>query len=1392
MPAFHAKRVIRRFRILTSCGFRLSAVFLWGTLSWPGSVAAEEPTPSAGKQETLERLQQMRAEERRQNEAMVPPDVKQALSDLKEGKATEKQRALLFKNNDLVNRAGILGAIDNATYQSAQRDYAAINRHFGKNAVESTGGVFGEQKRAPDKPYDPGTDSDYIAKVTSAGQVKKIQGNYNQQINGWLEKNGVLDEARSDWHNKLDTDFMADPDHKVSESEFREISRQQNAAYETRKAARAEAMSRMSPAELRQAGVPGGKVPLEESTAYVKELDRLSRKKAGQVDQTLNQDPERREALKSDPNARAELHKTQAQEQKYIQRKQETAERTREQHGLEGPKAPERPEITKEDRRFVEDLARQRKEEALAKGKSPEEADQAEKNVLKSLEQNDRPPEKPMSDLPGQAAKRSPDNRAEAQAASALSGHLSKQATNGYTQTLAERAGKDSSVEKQTQADIASLSKDFTPSEKAEVIERSRQQYEKGMKNELVKTLDPETAGKVAADKADAYARGLAAEMRGQGGAAGSGEASQAVQGPRDVAVFGPKARVTPIDNRETSRPSAGGLDEGDVIDIAKSAYNAGNKLGEAAQATLQQKEELSKRAKALDDGDLDAALRHQRRAAQYGEQARESMGDAVVEGLNGVPLDKVGGLQGNDKVKAAVSLGDYAKSAYETGRNYGEASLSLHKAGDYQEKAAQAEARGETRVADQYRRLAADAQLQGVERGIEAIRETPIIGGGFKLGEARVLHDQAAALRERASQAVKRGDLDTARQLNAQAAQLDERKKADIKGALDNIPLLGGTAKKYGELGASYGAIQQKLGDSSEYKRKAKEARERGENQLATKYDALAARNQAEAYRSLTETVESTPVAGTMQELSRALIALKRADRERELAELARKAGDEVAAKRHENQALVREKEAGDNIDKFKQQAPAELAAIVAITSSYGPHAVLLTAMYKGSRHVIENTEKGRRLEEAKTEGLTALIESSREAQKKLSGEKTTREQLDEDVVRLQQAWQRKLDSGEIQLRPGMSHEDFMSAIALMKSANRKAASLSDLGLLDAYVEVRDKTARPGESGESPPEETATLSGDGAGSGWGDAEAEWGEGDFGEERSARDARIAQIIAMSSRCAYQDAHQLAQQLRAEEPDNEWVKTNYAAIGEWAQREKTYHQAIGSAHRAVQASNLDLAISALKLAMANAATQCRQDQVVRQILDQALALANDGGRQAAIERAKREWQSSRSARSSGYTPPAPAPSGDQGDNAQLINSLTNLMRSINRASNAGGSSGSTGTNVNEIYRNLNTQRWDDAARQKSRDPSAFMPKGYQPRPGNPVPAPQRSGAPARSSGPGQGEFSVAPGARSAPAPSKPKLWNCNAGGRGCRYDDGWHDNRGRVFATQEEMNRANGW
>lgn len=44
-------------------------------------------------------------------------------------------------------------------------------------------------------------------------QVKQMQASYNRQINDYLKQEGVLDAPSDTWHNKLDTNFMADPAH---------------------------------------------------------------------------------------------------------------------------------------------------------------------------------------------------------------------------------------------------------------------------------------------------------------------------------------------------------------------------------------------------------------------------------------------------------------------------------------------------------------------------------------------------------------------------------------------------------------------------------------------------------------------------------------------------------------------------------------------------------------------------------------------------------------------------------------------------------------------------------------------------------------------------------------------------------------------------------------------------------------------------------------------------------------------------------------------------------------------------------------------------------------------------------------------------------------------------
>jgi hypothetical protein len=345
----------------------------------------------------------------------------------------------------------------------------------------------------------------------------------------------------------------------------------------------------------------------------------------------------------------------------------------------------------------------------------------------------------------------------------------------------------------------------------------------------------------------------------------------------------------------------------------------------------------------------------------------------------------------------------------------------------------------------------------------------------------------------------------------------------------------------------------------------------------------------------------------------------------------------------------------------------------------------------------------------------------------------------------------------------------------AELGALRRIARSQPSVDALRDYAKQMQGDAKP--SGGEAVANPADPSGD----------AGWGEGGFEENAVASDPRIGQIVQLSERCAYGEAHALASQVLESDSENAWVKSNYPAIRDWAQREQTYNKAIAAAHRAVQAGDRDGAVSSLKLAMENAASQCQQDARVRQLLDQALALRDTDTRQAAIERAKRAGKSRSTAAAPTYSTSTAQPRSRGEDNGALADSLTDLLTTMNRGS--GGSS----TNLDDIYKNRNTQRWDDAARIKSRaDPAVSLPRGYQPsRPSVSAPPVRGSAPAARSAGAGQGEFSGDPGAR-APAARKPQLWNCNAGGQGCRYDDGWHDNRGRVFATQEEMRRANGW
>ena len=240
-----------------------------------------------------------------------------ALAALRYGNATPQQRAMLFSRNDAINRAALQGYITDDIYQTAQRDFAATNQRLARDAALEAGAEFRVQT-ASSATYSPGTDSDYITKVSSPEQIEHMQDGYNRRINDYLRQNGV-DVSSSDWHVQLDTDFMADPA-GVTEEQFRKIAKLNNDAYKRRTAAIYEAVSRA-----------GGDVRVtpELFTGYAEEMKDFIAKKQKLLAE-MRKDPR----LLTSPDFQAEFHKVMAQEQKYISRIESSNALLRQQRGL--------------------------------------------------------------------------------------------------------------------------------------------------------------------------------------------------------------------------------------------------------------------------------------------------------------------------------------------------------------------------------------------------------------------------------------------------------------------------------------------------------------------------------------------------------------------------------------------------------------------------------------------------------------------------------------------------------------------------------------------------------------------------------------------------------------------------------------------------------------------------------------------------------------------------------------------------------------------------------------------------------------------------------------------------------------------------------------------------
>lgn len=364
---------------------------------------------------------------------LLTPEVREALQAQVMGQASTQQSALLFANNDAVNLARLNNGLTDIEYQAVQKDFARLNAGLAREAALEEGARFTPQK-SKSAEFSPGTDSDYILEVDSADHVRRIQKAYNRRVNAFLERNG-LPGGRDDWHRSLDVDFMADPG-KVSQAEFEEIARVNNAAYKRREAAEFEKISRAN---------DGSQVTPAQYRAYAEEMRDFVQHKQELLDK-LRANP----SLLQDERVGAEFHRMMAQEQKYVERVAVANQILRAQQGLE-------PSDSYEPRYTVE-------------------KDAAGHNILrKAVRDGDGAVVgKTLAEL---GAKRSPENYEVTSAADSVAKNAINRALTELAESMAEAGSKSWNYRRLAPEMMASLTENMSAAEKGALIERIKARY---------------------------------------------------------------------------------------------------------------------------------------------------------------------------------------------------------------------------------------------------------------------------------------------------------------------------------------------------------------------------------------------------------------------------------------------------------------------------------------------------------------------------------------------------------------------------------------------------------------------------------------------------------------------------------------------------------------------------------------------------------------------------------------------------------------------------------------------------------------------------------------------------------------------------------------------------
>ncbi len=391
----------------------------------------------------------------------------QASQDVQRGTSTltDGQRSLLVWYNDDINRARMGNWIGDDLYQAGQNIHHQISSSQANNAARRVGADFTVQQSTR-RTFMPGTDSDYIYSlnrnsVNPVEDVRRIQQGYNTGLNDFMRRSIDADpklqsalkaesiqfRPRSDWHQKLDVDFMADP-RTVTQSQFEEIGRLNNDAYTRREAAEFERISRAR---------DGTRVTPEMYTAYVDEMQDFIQKKRATI-QKIRKNP----AALADPDVLADYHRLMAQEQKYIGRIEATN-------------------------------AHLRTQEALGPATRP----QASSTYVVGYDAQGRAvlTQRSEATLSARGAARTPGTLGTSLVASTLDVHLENRALIELSESLAEAARRNPGKWANASQDIARLTDHLSPADKGRLIESIKQRSGPEMAKEVAGAMRKQFAG---------------------------------------------------------------------------------------------------------------------------------------------------------------------------------------------------------------------------------------------------------------------------------------------------------------------------------------------------------------------------------------------------------------------------------------------------------------------------------------------------------------------------------------------------------------------------------------------------------------------------------------------------------------------------------------------------------------------------------------------------------------------------------------------------------------------------------------------------------------------------------------------------------------------------------